>query len=603
MEAGIIKNTLDSIDKKDYSVLASRRYTEEQLKNIAKGINKRDSRQIASEMINKYIDEHNNSDYDWNMGSILNNIDFGIILSILENIEANKMPFLYDSIGLTWLLGESDSKNKIVIDFLENVINFSRNSTAWWNAAYSLKEIDNRNPINILKKKIIKRGLKDLDYYLENLGDKKSLIGILIYSDINLVKTKIYPKLILKLPISVHEEKVNIIWLLGRLRLFNNEAFKMVQNLLETTEDYELTYQIFKAMEENPNREFYEHFKKYLKSRKHLLVKLSIRGIAKIGNSNDIDMLKEMVMQEEDESLISELTKAIYILEEPNVKKTIDLKYKYGLNENGIIYDKSNNWYSNPEIYAAFSEVEDSNHLVFRIIEQKLKNDNHRIVNPVDLATGTGRTLKLIYDNLNYEGTLYGVDNSIYMIDYLNKNLDTSKSFIKPIQLIETTIANFVLEEKSSLIISSFGFPSKISNRKQTYEELRAIYNNLTDDGIFITYGWDEHYSDELTEMWYKYVPDDISANTFEHWSSKKIKLNQGARNCNLKWYKRRIETQLRFHTLEESVKIMGQLFGRDSVEELINLNKVSWWMSLGITYNTKKEIEKILEEYDNERD
>ena len=76
MEAGIIKNTLDSIDKKDYSVLASRRYTEEQLKNIAKVINKRDSRQIASEIINKYIDEHNNSDYDWNMGSILRKIKF-----------------------------------------------------------------------------------------------------------------------------------------------------------------------------------------------------------------------------------------------------------------------------------------------------------------------------------------------------------------------------------------------------------------------------------------------------------------------------------------------------------------------------------------------
>lgn len=602
MEIVLTRHILESIDNNDYSFLSSQKFSEDQLKNIAIGIKKRDYKTIMYNLIMNYIEVYNNNNYDWNMGSILKHLDFEVIISILENLDVNKKPFLYDSIGFTWLLGEANSKNKIVIDFLENVINYSRNSTAWWNAAYSLKEIDNRNAVNILKKKVLEGDLKDVNYYLDNLKDKKSVIAILLHSDIMVVKNIIYPKLIEKLPKASHEEKINIIWLLGRLKLFNNKAFSLVKDLLETTDDYDLIYQIFKAMEENPDKEFYLEFKKYLKSNKQLLVKLSIRALSKIGNVNDIDLLKKMINDETDEVIINELTKTIFILEDANSKKIIDLKYKYNFNENGMIYDKSNNWYSNPDIYDSFARVEDSNQIAFEIIKEKLRNENHKIVNPVDLATGTGKILKLIYENINYEGVLYGIDNSRAMLDYLTKYLDNYKTFVKQVQLIETNILDFELEEKSSLIISSFGFPSKISNRKQSFQELQAVYNNLTDDGVFVTYGWDEYYNDELTEMWYKYVPDEVKAKTFEHWSNKKQKLITSARNCNLRWYKRRVGTQLKFDTLEESVKTMGILFGKDCVEDIINRNKKTWWLSLGITYNTKQEIGKILEEYNNER-
>lgn len=601
MEYGIIKQTLDSIDKKDYSLLASRRYTEDELKSIARGINKRDPRAIANDIITQYINEFNNSDYDWNMGSILSHINFGIIISIISNIDVNKRPFLYDSIGISWVLGESNSKNKIVIDFLENVIEYSRNSTAWWNAAYSLKEIDNRNAVSILKKRILGDSLKDLDYYLSNLHDKKSLIGILIHSDTSVVKTKIYPFLIDKLTKSNYEEKLNIIWLLGRLRLFNNDAFVLVQHLIENSDDYELIYQIFKAMEENPSKEFYEHFKRYLNSNKSLLIKLSIRGIAKVGNVSDVEILRKMIIDENNENLISELTRTIYILEDSSTNKLVNLKYRYNFNEKGLINDKSNSWYKNPEIYESFSYAEDYNRIAFRIIKDRLKFDNHKVVNPVDLATGTGRTMRLIYDSLDYDGVLYGVDNSSVMLEYLAKNLEVSKSFIKQTQLIEANIVDLELPEKSSLIVSSFGFPSSSSNIKQSYQELRTVYNNLSNNGIFVTYGWDEYYSDDLAEMWYKYIPDTIKANTFEHWSSKKEKINNGARNCNLKWYKRKIKSQVKFDSLEESVRIMGMLFGRDCIDEILDQNRTSWWLSMGITYNTRDELGKILEEYENE--
>jgi len=47
----------------------------------------------------------------------------------------------------------------------------------------------------------------------------------------------------------------------------------------------------------------------------------------------------------------------------------------------------------------------------------------------------------------------------------------------------------------------------------------------------------------------------------------------------------------------------MGHLFGRDALEEILKHKKTSWTMSIGITYNTKEELEKIINNLEkNER-
>ena len=45
----------------------------------------------------------------------------------------------------------------------------------------------------------------------------------------------------------------------------------------------------------------------------------------------------------------------------------------------------------------------------------------------------------------------------------------------------------------------------------------------------------------------------------------------------------------------KNSARIMGHLFGKDAAEDIIENNLVEWEMSLGITFNTKLEIEDIL--------
>ena len=148
---------------------------------------------------------------------------------------------------------------------------------------------------------------------------------------------------------------------------------------------------------------------------------------------------------------------------------------------------------------------------------------------------------------------------------------------------------------KTSFVISSFGFPSKISNKNLVFEELKAIYSILSDNGHFFSIGWDETFNDELNEMWFKYIPDSIDANNFEEWRRIRSASIDSPRNCNLTWLKKGIMAPLQFSSIEESANVMGHLFGKEAAEYIIKTNKTSWSMSLGITHNTKKELGKIL--------
>lgn len=151
--------------------------------------------------------------------------------------------------------------------------------------------------------------------------------------------------------------------------------------------------------------------------------------------------------------------------------------------------------------------------------------------------------------------------------------------------------------QKSTLIISSFGFPSKIFDPERCKKELEAVYNNLDDKGIFVTIGWDESFNDELNEMWYRYIPDEIRAHSFEEWRNERSSRIKTARNCNLTWYKKNLQIPLIFDSLEESVNVMGHLFGRDAAMHILDTEKRIWWMTMGITWNTKQDLKNILRE------
>lgn len=249
--------------------------------------------------------------------------------------------------------------------------------------------------------------------------------------------------------------------------------------------------------------------------------------------------------------------------------------------KSGLI--KNYNWYDYPDIYNIFSFSEDKEEKCIDIIKEKIFKESIRIFNPIDLGAGTGKIYDQLFSKINFDGNAWFIENNNNMINFLQKKYKNNNK----IKIVNSTISSFEIEDqKSNFIISSFGFPSCIYDKRETLDELKRIYENLLNDGIFITIGWNEKWNDEVSSLWEKYTNKDLS---------KKI---TGARNCGLTWLNNNIETSLVFKSIEEKKYILRCLFG--SIMEL-DSNKLEFKLNMGITFNTKKELETIIknmEEY-----
>ena len=193
---------------------------------------------------------------------------------------------------------------------------------------------------------------------------------------------------------------------------------------------------------------------------------------------------------------------------------------------------------------------------------------------------------------------IYSIEKSNEMCEFLEKKYDWQVVIIKTPteELLDHPLRNNI---KSSLVISRFGFPSKIWDKKLAWEELVAIESLLDKDGLFITLGWDEDFDDELNEMWYKFVPDGLQAKNFDEWKKERKSSITSTRNAHLTIYKKNINTSLQFNSLQESAYIMGTLFGERALQYIVKDNKTNWEMKMSITVDTKESIKKILKKYE----
>ena len=579
-----------------YKSISKTKISETDLLNIAEKL--KGEHFDISILINIILLNNINENCDWNIGSILQHFDYNKIIGVLQNIESNRRGYLYDSIGFCWALGECPYKNEQVIQFLYEVINNGRNSESWWRAAFALEKITGKNAINNLKRSLKNQGTISLEESLSDLSDKKNVINVLLNANSNIIRDKIYPCLKNRFNISNDEkELINIIWLLGRLRLYDESMLKKSLEILETTNNYETKYYILQAMIDDPKTMYIKYFRKFLDSEDKLIKKMAIAGLADLGANIDVTKLENLLQNESNPNVISSLSKAIYKVKNNYFTEKSNYIRKYMVNENGLIGDDSDKWYADASIYNLFSEAEDPENVCFNLIFNKILEDKIKIINPVDLATGTGRAAKYILNNISYAGNLYAVDYSKQMLEYFERTINRQKYYVKSIELVHSKIQDFKIpnNKKSSFIISSFGFPSKISDKERCKLELENIYELLTDDGVFVTLGWDETFNDDLNNMWYKYIPDNIKAANFEEWRKNREASINSARNCDLTWYKKNIKVPLLYDTLEETINVMGHLFGRDAALEILKSKRNMWWMSLGITWDNKDSLSKIL--------
>lgn len=535
--------------------------------------------------------------YDWNIGSIIRHFESSLIIDVLKSIDDwNRF---YSSIGLVWVLGEYNNHHPIIVEFLQNALKKTKDSDVWWRSAFSLERIGVDDAVNLLKQSLKNNQLNELEYYFENVGDKKSIISILILSNTDNIEKEIYPKI--KNIFLTTEDSSKIIsccWLIGRLKLIDEEIVEKLVKLINS-ENYETKYYTLFALQNNSPELLTPIMIKTLDDKDSLIRKMAVRGLVNIGNDSCLEILKNKLKEEADQVVIAEICKAIYAFKNSHNHNKLLIELKSLKNENGLIFDETDKWYQDPAIYHIFSESEDPENVCLDLILDKIKGK--KIINPIDLATGTGRMLWQIMNKIPYDGVLHGLDLSSKMCEFLEKNIKRERMYVNKIKVINSSIidAHQQITEKSNFIVNSFGFPSKISNKKLVMEELRAVHDLLTDDGMFFTIGWDETFNDELNEMWFKYVPDKILADNFEDWRRSRSSAITSPRNANLTWMKTGLWLPLQYTSLNEAAQVMGYLFGRDAAQYTIKTGKIEWNMSMGITYNTKEEIGKILKKYE----
>lgn len=592
------KKIHDHLFSNNYDFLDKTIFSENRLLQIANIISN-ETEKNQNIIINKLISKIPiyKKVYDWNIGSILQHIAPDLVISNFKNTK--NLTDFYNSIGLSWVLGEFNRKDQFVIDFLYLVINSSTDSDAWWRAAFSLESIGVEEAVNLLKRSLKAAKINNLKYYFNNISDKKSIISILTLSNVDNILQIIYPN-IRKIFLTSTDTStlINCCWLIGRLNLVDKQIFKKLKTLVKH-DNFELRYYTFFALQNSDIEILRPFLENALFDKDPLIRKMACRSMRNITNNNAIETLFKMLDQETESSVISEISRTIYFLKNPAYRNKLNLEINTHKNENGLIIDEPDKWYKDSAIYHIFSESEDPENICFDLVLRKLKNK--KIINPIDVATGTGRTLWQILKKINYEGNAYGVDLSKNMCEFVEKNIKRERRYVNNVSIINSSIEELpnILNIKSNFIISSFGFPSHISDKRLCINELKSIYRMLKDDGVFISIGWDETFNDELNMMWFQYVPDNIRAKNFEEWRAIRSVNIDTPRNCNLTWFKKGVIVPLQFSSLKESAMVMGYLFGRDAAQNIILKNQIDWTMSMGITINTKAEIKIIINNYE----
>ena len=209
-------------------------------------------------ILNYITNNQINKNFDWNVGSILQHFSGQKVLAVLKTIQTERLSFLYDMIGINWVLGVFNCKDVFIINFLHNTVKFSRNSEAWWRAAFSLEKITGENAINFLKRSIKSENTSiNLDYCLKKINDKKNVIRILLEANNTVTKTTIFPYLkkkflsLINKQIKDPNELVNIVWLLGRLHLLSKKLINLLEKKINCEDNYEAKYYLLWAIQEN----------------------------------------------------------------------------------------------------------------------------------------------------------------------------------------------------------------------------------------------------------------------------------------------------------------------------------------------------------------
>jgi len=527
--------------------------------------------------------------YDWNLGFILRGLHLEKLVEILDD----NRNLLSKAESIPWALGEIGSDDERIVDFLYNVCERCENYDSWWCAADALEKLKICDATDLKKRTLKGIEWKNIDFCFDNLSQRAAIIGILKQARLENTYKQIIPKCRVKLKSSNPKEVQNAVWLLERLRIDDTKTIQSLFTLYKKAEDksHTLKPRIIEAFGRIASPNTRPVLEEALRNAKYYRTRAyAALGLGKIGDKRSIPKLKEALELEIDESVVGNITQALYDLEDQtknkNNKKSHILKWP----ENGMIYDHTDDWYTNAEIYDKFSQSEDPLNISLDYATQKIPIDSKQIV---DLGTGTGRFALHIAENRNDVNMIYALDSNKMMHKYLKQKIKHQYGLKNKVRPIFGSINKLAFPDNSiDAVVSSWAFPSQMWHLETCLVQVKEVNRILKPNGVLITIGWDETYRDELSELWYRFIPEpDFVRETFEEWRKRRKSKIQSPRNCHLKFIKKNIKVPLLFEDPEEAAYVLGFLFGFTAGEWVMSQRRSEFSINVGITHNTKAEL------------
>lgn len=540
-------------------------------------------------------------EFEWNAGGLLQYVNPNDLFSCIPESGVERERLL-GSRALATVLGELGIRDSRAINFLKDVVAAPKNFSSWFKAAHSLEKLGEVDAISYLKSSLRSQGTSSLNDCLNNLADYKNRIGVLLHVTVDNLQAKILPRVKAVMRGPNTDEKLGAAWIVGRFQ-YTDSDIKNALDSLVSSQDYRVKYYALQAIAELRSHSFLSCLLEYVTHEDKLLRKIAARGLGSLDDPKSLEALEKRLLDENDPGVLSAVTQALYDIRHYAHRRERELSQRIGANENGMIGDESDKWYLNPDIYHQFSEAQDPLHVCLRVALNGLPKK--AFWDPVDIGSGTGKFASFLLrhlplDERTIQGRVTCLDKTKEMVDFLTARLrregiPDGRFVVRRMDTEE--MADRIGDAKSDLVVASFSFPSKTTSAELALRELRAVSRVLRPDGLFLTVGWDETFNDELNEMWYKFVPDNIVSRNFEEWRCKRSALIKSPRNCGLTWYKTGLRVPVEFDSSEVAARVMGYLFGRSAAQEIVRTHQTRWSMRIGITLDRKERLDEILED------
>lgn len=527
---------------------------------------------------------------DWKLGFVVRHLQPPVLNAFLADPET-RVPI---SEGVAWGLGELGVPSEAIIRALFEMLENGGDYDAWWCAAEALEKLGQGDATDLKKRTLTRTPWNDLGYCLEHLSERAAAIGIVRQARFDNTESVIVPRCRDALQSDDYHVLKNAVWVLERLRINDTETIDALADLYHRALDRSDTMRprIAEAFGEIADPRVRELLEREVGSAKYFRTRAyAALGLGRIGDQRSLPTLEHALQSETDHSVVPYLSDAIYAIQDSRRRSIQQTLRDSPWPENGMISDNSNFWYGVPQIYDAFASAEDPQNVGLNFLLSRIEVGAESVL---ELGMGTGRlTFHALTSRPDLQSWI-AVDASPQMCDYAASKAKFALSSDTRLEILQAASheLGIVADQSMDYVVSSWAFPSKMWDQARAREELEEVYRVLKPGGRLLTLGWDEQFQDELSELWYRFVPEpDFRRETLEEWQGRRRSRLNSTRNCGLTFAVRNLRVPLVYPRVEDAAANLGFLFGQSAGKWVARHGYREFAIGVGITDDSRESI------------